>query len=236
MTTTIQKDGMTEFLEEKIEASGLYAVRYRDNKHVIVDEKEGEKRTAYILAHTTLETIEEIKELQEMNRQEGDVFTAHVFYEDHHNFFRRLGRESHFKSDKSLKEYSKEERDRMVELRKIEREMMKQGEVAFQGPGRLVYYHPETPIIPECLRIFRMHPVSLDYSHVGSDHPAYSFAKNRESETWKISEERAKIVDEPAYLFFHETSALNHKTPSLKQAFITKKDYDHRHTSTQTER
>jgi len=179
MQAMIRKDlqsRMADFVTRHVEESGRYTILGRNITNLLVQEKPPEQGTPNaaspvieILLHSYNRTGTELNEAQRLNREQGR-YTAHVFYKDGKHFFVRLARRGRLKDERSLKKYSKEQIDAMIHLRKLEKMVLRQ----FQVFPRLVYYQPETMRLNEGLRFFDMQPVHLDYSHIGSDDPAYS--------------------------------------------------------------
>jgi len=195
MVSKNQKSRMTEFAAERLEDSKLYNIVRRDNSHIFIAKKPELEETAgeiYIVAHNHKMPVSKLKQLQAQNKEQG-IYTAHIFYKDGDNFMVRLGKRGHYKGDdKSLKNYSKEKRDEMIHLRGLEKEVLE------RYPQELSYYQPKTERLPESIRIFLMHPVELDYSHIGPGDPGYGFVKNSTSIDYKLPEEKATITSNPA--------------------------------------
>ena len=122
------------------------------------------------------------------NRRQG-VYVAPVLYNDGKTaFVRMVDRNISWRKDKSLKRHTYEEISQMRHLRRIEKVILDQ----FENP--LTYYQPETDNLPESLRVLRMDPVRLDYSHIGPEDQGYEFVENRESIDYKLPVNVATIT------------------------------------------
>jgi len=198
-----QRLRMTEFLAERLEASGLCTIVERDARHVLVEEKqEGPKRErAYIFAHGGGMTVAQMQERREKNREAG-VYSADVFYRDGHTFSVRLGRRALYKARRSLKKYTLEQRAAMIHARDLELDVLGY----FGDPlQQLVYYQPKTMLLDESIRVFTMGRVPLDYAHIGEDHRAYKrVIDGTLSLEWRLPIECERVTDGPLYLHLSE--------------------------------
>ncbi len=198
-----QRLRMTEFLAERLEASGLCAIVERDARHVLVEEKlDGpERKRAYIFAHAGGMTVAEMQERREKNREAG-VYSADVFYRDGNTFSVRLGRRALFKARRSLKRYTPEQRAAMIHTRDLERAVLGYFAAPLQ---QVVYYQPKTMLLDKSIRIFTMDRVRLDYRHIGRDHPAYGrVVDGILSLEWRLPVECGRVTDGPLYLHLSE--------------------------------
>lgn len=114
-----------------------------------------------------------------------------IFYKDGETFQVRLGWKANFKGDdRSLKKYKKEDLDKMLSLRILEKRVL-----CFQNFNQLSYYQPETMKLEESIRSYNMIDVRFDYSHLDCEDPRKEFAEqNKHSKNYKIAEELSAIV------------------------------------------
>jgi len=197
MVSKENKRKMADFIASRLEDSNLYNIIKKDNSHLLVAEKpdiNDNPQSIVIINHNYKRTFNELKEMQSKNRDNW-IYTAHLFYKDGENFMVRLGKRGHFKGDeRSLKNYTKEERDAMLHLRDLEKAVLN------SGYPELSYYQPETDRLSESIRIFKMKDVELDYSHIKRGDAGYGFVKDSLSVDYKLPEEIMSIVSEPASL------------------------------------
>ena len=123
------------------------------------------------------------------NKNEG-VYTSPLLYKDGKTSFVRMVEHASWRSNKSLKNYAEQAINQMIALRKIEKVLLD-----FYVKKEIPYYQPPTARLHESIRIFKMFPVNLDYSHLSADDPGYSFAENRESIDYKLPKEVEKEKD-----------------------------------------
>jgi hypothetical protein len=92
---------------------------------------------------------------------------------------------------RSLDKYTKEQIDDMIELRGLEKKVLE----IQKKFNALVYYQPKTERLDECIRLYKMGDVMLQYDHVGRDHRSYGHVHPTKSINYKIAEEFQKIDD-----------------------------------------
>ncbi|MBT7902901.1 hypothetical protein HN587_03485 [Candidatus Woesearchaeota archaeon] len=168
MVSRAEKNKMMKFMVHRLEESGLYVIMNQDHEHLVVREKPEEvetPKTIYVVGHNRRRTSDELATLQGTNRSQG-VYTAHVFHkktvhtDPKKDFFIRLMDVSAARYDKSLKNYTWDAIQAMLYLRGLEKDV---GQAYLQ---MLNYYQPETARLDESVRVFKLDPVNLDYSHL----------------------------------------------------------------------
>ncbi len=208
MVSHQQKLRCTQYLAERLEDSGLYQILSRDERQVNLREKPETRerlepreqsgtqpRTIRVLI-SNFETIGVFEVTSRVNRQSG-VYVAPVLYKDGKTaFVRMVERNSSWRTEKSLKQYTPQEINRMLHLRGIEKAVMA------EFGDELMYYQPETEQLEESLRTFHLEPVELDYSHIDRDHPSYGFVKDRESIDYKLPKEIGELIVGPAKFIY----------------------------------
>ena len=175
MTFHERRDGMVRFLVGRLEDSLLYDIELNEENCIIAREKPAfieYPRTICIITHADKMTIENFERLQHTNNSLGR-FAAHVFYKDGETFFVRLAERGHIKSNKALKYYKKEQRDAMIHLRDLEKNVAMLFHTNANTGPKIVYYQPGTRNLggrlDESIRIYQLNDVILDYSHIPSD-------------------------------------------------------------------
>lgn len=182
MVIKAERRRMLEFTEGLIANSG-FTVQSRDYPFIRVQTEKG--ALVYVALHSIQMTFDEFDNLNRRNLSRG-IYTAHVFFKDGKLFHVRLGAKGNFKSDdRSLKKYTKEEINRMIHLRGLEKKALD----LQRDTNNLIYYQPRTERLEEALREYNLGHVILDYSHVDIKHQAYGFVKNRESIDYRIANE-----------------------------------------------
>jgi hypothetical protein len=188
MVSIAERKMMMEFVAERIDASARYDIQNANAGKIIISQKKAlvEKPVnAHIFLHSAKIPLKEYK-LQVRGIINNGEFVGNVFYKDNQTFMVRLAERGNFKGDdRSLKNYSKEDIDKMVHLRGIEKTVLE-----LQKVNQLAYFQPETARLSESIRVYMMLPVNLDYSHIGIEDRSYDFVQNRESIDYKIAEEQ----------------------------------------------
>ncbi len=123
----------------------------------------------------------------------------------------RLGARGNIKDERSLKNYTKQEKDAMIHIRDLE------NLVVGMAGNNLSYYQPETERLDESVRIFEMEPVWLDYSHIRRGDIGYGFARNTVSIDYKLPVEVATVTAEGALRLLF-LPALRHRSALLREA------------------
>ncbi len=188
MVSKTEKQRAMRFIAELLEHSENYAIESTSDKEVQVQEKHADdnKRIKVVLANA-LSDINAFNDFYATNHQKG-IYTAPVLYKDGKTaFVRMVDRNSSWRTEKSLKHYSRQKINQMLHLRGIEKAVME------HFGDELTYYQPETTNLEESLRLFNLAVVQLDYSHIGRDHQAYGFVQDRESIDYKLPQETERI-------------------------------------------
>lgn len=220
MATKEEKKNMREFIVARLEDSSRYSILNadKDREKVTVKQKEsaeGSPVQIEILLHSRKMPIEEYKNVMSSNYQNG-IYTANVFFKDGETFMVRLGSRGHFKgNERSLKNYSKEIRDKMIDLRELEKQA-----VEHSGKKILVYYQPKTQRLEESLRGYKMDNVNLDYSHIKEEDRGFGFVRNSQSLDYKIANENFTILSGPALI-----RPDNRTNPYNKMAIVTPSEW-----------
>lgn len=187
MISRQQRAQMRRFVLDRIEESGRYDIRRQDDAGIQLRQKDElftNPSTIYVVLHDRKMTLNQYRAISSSNREQK-IRTANIFYKDGETFMVWLGRRGHWKGDeRSLKNYTKEQRDRMIHLRGLEKEVLNNQDIK-----ALAYFQPETTHLPMSLRGFYMGTVELDYSHLQDD-----FAKDGPSIDFKLTEERFNVA------------------------------------------
>lgn len=185
-----QRKRMVEFIASQIEMAGIYDIVESSESHILAARRPSEiepQRKIYVVAHNRQMTVDEFRDVYRQNLVNG-YHTANVFYKDGETFMVRLGKRGRIKDERSLKNYPKEQIDSMIHLRKLEKIVLN-----VYGPD-LVYYQPETERLEECLRMYEMQPVQLDYSHILKHDQRRGFVRDDVSKDYRIAAETGKIT------------------------------------------
>lgn len=181
MVSASDKKKMSKFICDRLDERGKYSIIESDDEHVFlnVDEKDVK---IYIFLHSFKRAIRDYKKLASVLREHGN-YTSDIFYKDGELFHVRLGWRANAKLDLSLKRYLKDDRDKMLHLRGLEKEALPYTE------NTLAYYQPNTERLTESIRVYKLSDVNLDYSHVDSEHEAHGFVSDGKSIDYKIANE-----------------------------------------------
>jgi len=171
------KQAMSDFVHYQLDSSGLYSLQ-QDIDHIMATPHAEGVLSVYVALHSSRTPLKKQNQVVAQNRSNG-IRTADVFYNNDVLYVRMMETEASRK-DKSLKNYTLPEINRIVKLSGLEKQVMDQ-----QGK-RLVYYQPESAVFSESMRWFDMDPVILDYSHVRPDEQAYDFVETRPSVDYKL--------------------------------------------------
>ena len=196
MVSAKQKEQMSGFITGLLENSGLYNILKHDNSYILAIEKPDiveNPKTIDVLAHNYRRTKKELNDTLGHNNYHG-ISTAHIFYKDDKTFMVRLGSRGNIKDERSLKRYSKEQRDAMIHLRDLEKEVLG------ISRGDLAYYQPETARLEEGIRRFEMVRVALDYTHIRRGDPGYGFVRDTVSKDYKEARQIGATITGPIEL------------------------------------
>jgi hypothetical protein len=184
MVLAKDKKKMSQFLCDRLDEKGTYNIISSDTEHVLFSVKEKDAKI-YVVLHNFKRKISDYKRLVRALRDKG-IYTCDLLYKDGELFHVRMGSTANFKGDdRSLKRYEKKDLDKMLHLRGLEKEVLLE--------KTLVYYQPETLKLSESIRGYSLSDVTLDYSHVDSEHKSYNFVENRTSIDYKIADEKFSI-------------------------------------------
>lgn len=199
MANREEKARMLNFVLDRLSSSCLYRVQSADPSLSSVRIKEianavdHPPRTIDVLLHADKMTVEGFAAKYNENACEG-VYTANIFLKDGETFFVRLAERGHYKREKSLKHLDKQKRDSTIQLRDLEKIVLKMTKT------ELAYYQPETERLPEGIRTYAMNNVVLDYSHLQRGDLGYGYAQNTRSLDYKRFEPLVTITREPMVL------------------------------------
>lgn len=184
MVSQTEKSQAASFICEKLEDSGLYIVQNVLPGKIVVREKtevREQPRTICTVIANFYQPIAEFRKVFERNQQ-GNVYTAPMFYKDGKTAFVRLmeARKTEDTTETGLVKYTDPQIQEMISLRGIEKEVLKDWE------AKLVYYQPETNKTEEALIKFDLGIVHLNYDHLTPSDLGYGFAKNHDSVDYKL--------------------------------------------------
>jgi hypothetical protein len=195
MVSFNDKLNMSDFLVARLEDSKRYLIISKDNSHVLLKQKDELAETPItidVILHNYKRTTDEYKRLRLANYQK-EIYTADLFYKDEDNFMKWLAKDgvANFKRDnRSLKLYNDEIKN-MIHLRSLEKNIL-----SYLTKKILAYYQPKSDRLPEGIRIEKITPVTLNYSHVTKDVPSYSFVQeNMISKDYALTTELAYIKE-----------------------------------------
>ncbi len=180
-----QRTRMSEYVTGLLETAG-YTINSSDESEIVFVSRhpEAHPEPAHLFLHSKKRKVKDFK--HEMNQlvHQGN-YVGNIFYKDGENFHVRLAEDVIAKEGKSLKKYEKEDLDKMLHLRDLERTVLDR-----MREGRtLTFYQPETARLAEGLRNFIMAPVVLDYSHIQPEDRRYDFVLNHTSRDYAIAKE-----------------------------------------------
>ena len=201
MTKQNEKKRMMQFIINRIEEANKSKIITAEPDHIVIAKKEiTNNQKLYIFLHNKKTTERDYRNSLTRLTQEHYLI-SNIFYKDGKIGMVRLGQRANLKGDdRSLKRYNKNERDKMIHLRQLEKivlNIQQNEKIALniqQKANFLAYYQPETERLQESIRIYQMQPVHLDYSHIQPGDDGYGFVQNRESTDYKIAEELLSIT------------------------------------------
>ncbi len=212
------KNEATQFICDTLEDSGNYNIQKRDEKSIVLAEKPTIYEFPKAIEVIVPNFLTPIRNFQEKFRENtfNSIYTAPIFYKDGTSAFVRLAERESWRGDKSLKNYTPQQINQMLSLRKIEKKVM--GNFG----DELNYYQPETERLNESLKTFKLLPVNLDYSHISPSEQAYNFVKNRTSIDYKLPRDVDTILPAGEFSYFkQEFKAIIVSTPlDQKQQMI----------------
>ncbi len=218
MVSKKEKEKMLVFIIGGIEESYMYDIKEADNSHILVAQKPDLfENPAHIevLLHNEKTKLKDYERRISKNSIDG-VFTADVFYKNEKDFMVRLGGKASFKGDyRSLKRYSKDELDKMIHLRGLEKSALE----SQMGNPFLTYFQPETARLDEGLRGYQMKDVHFDYSHIEEGDHGYGFARPSTSKDYKIAEEIPGMKVDGGPVTFKRIGTRQKKKAAIKSAY-----------------
>jgi len=166
MTSQKEKKAMREYINGLFEENPNTRILYSNDDILEIEDLVQEKKAGVFL-HNKKTTKKDFKKLIKKydNFNQGLI---NIFYKDYINFFVRLAqgpkkRSESWRQDKSLKNYSQNQINRMLHLRDLEK-------LTLQHWGNpLAFYQPKTDSLEEGLRLFEMENVVFDYTHLTSE-------------------------------------------------------------------
>ncbi len=178
-----QKELMREYVLDRLNDNSRVKLKRNEEKYLVLENEGDEEVNKIVLAlHFGDWKIEEFKRLQREIRQ-ANFYESNVFLKNGKDFHVRLAEKSKGQFDKSLKMYNPQEFNRMLHLRGLEKV------VGESTPGYyLSYYQEESPRLDEQIRVYKMNPVMLNYSHVNREHRSHGFVENRPAIDYKLPE------------------------------------------------
>jgi hypothetical protein len=193
MVSKKDKKRMSQFITNRIENSKKYNIHNSNEERILLNEKTGlfeNPSSIYIFLNNKKMTINEYNNQYHFNKKNG-IYSCNIFYKDGKNFMVRLAQRGHFKGDnRSLKYYGKKDRDKMIHLRALEKEVL----YSQSRTNLLSYYQPKTERLEESIRNYVMEKVRLEYSHIDINNPGYGFTENKDSLDYKIAENQLNIL------------------------------------------
>ncbi|MAG60905.1 hypothetical protein CL619_03915 [archaeon] len=183
----VRGDQATQFICDRLEDSGLYVVQSRGHFGAVViqnfDLVEEPKTFEVVMANII--GNERYNPIFGRNRSQ-DIYTVPVFYEDEVSKTARVKlinsgktRDPEFLSDNSLKNYDIDTIKEMLQLRKIEKRVLK------QTKRYLMFYREESEDIPEQIEVCTLGDVIADYTHVPEDQRNFAWQATRKLEDVK---------------------------------------------------
>lgn len=183
-----QRERMKEYVVGLLE-DARYPIVSASQSEIVFGSKRPEvyTRNAHLFLVSSKEkTADEFRHNFHMAVRMGD-YAAALFYKDGENFHVRLGASAESRMDKSLRRYTLEDRNMMLDLTKWE----KFGLNVVSPKQMLVYYQPKTAMLEESLRAYQMDPVILDHEYLEADDWRRNFARGGLSVDYKIARELA---------------------------------------------
>ena len=179
------------FLTARLEDSLKYDVRKITDTGVLVAEKTALVETPRVIDVVLANGISSAKDFEKRYRENArsQVYTAPILYKDGITaFVRMVERNPSWINDKSLKNYTSQQINQMLHLRKIEKTIM-------TSWGKVIqFYQPETERLQESIRDVKLDRVLLDYSHIDPSHDAADFVSDRWSVDYKLPEDVSIIL------------------------------------------
>ena len=188
---------------EIIEREKDFKIRIIEPQLTLEPERSKLERTTDFFLHmkTTKDNIKDISKLVLENNLKG-IASGHIFYKSENDeaYFVRLGAKAYFKSKgKTLKNYNREEIQRMINLRKLEEKYSLKIKTNNSKINKFILtYQPETERNQESIRIYRLDLVKSDNTH---NSIASKFAgEERINKMMKLPVEVHRIYDEVKFL------------------------------------
>jgi len=162
MVKAAEKKAMSDYVTGLLEATQRYDVKESVNSHILIAQKPDlaeNPSEIYVKLLAGGVSKDAVKTMLDKNK-EDDRYTAFIFYKDDKTFHVRVA--GRLKSRKSLSHYTDAERNRMLDLRDLEKLVLgKQGH-----DNHLIYYQPSTARLDESLRGYEMETVNFKYDYL----------------------------------------------------------------------
>jgi len=189
MVSKKDKAVMRNFVTDRFEESGRYNILRRDDDSILLQRNLADNQQQfYVVLHADKMTVNAYEQLVRANIAQRRI-VSNIFYKDGINFHVRLAESANRRKELALKRYSKEERERMLHLRDLEKAVLNG-----QGTGVLVYFQPDTSRLPMSVRGYDMRIVNLDYSHIRPGDPQYGYVHDGPSIDYKIANESFQVT------------------------------------------
>lgn len=193
MVSRKDKNHAISFICGLVEDSNKYRIQSRNHQSIQLQDDptmEPSPRDMEIVIANFLPKVDAFRK-RVGNNSRARRYTVPLIYKDGKTAFARMvDFNRSWRTDKSLKNYSSYDVNRMISLRNIEK-------VVFQRIKTLSFYQPESDRLPESIRDFELEKVVLDYSHLKPGDQGYGFAQNRFSIDYKLLHELMRITSGP---------------------------------------
>lgn len=130
---------------------------------IISDPNEERSKFYFLVIDENKDTEKKSSIIKQLKYSDWNV-PVPIYFKNKNNFFIRLADNESWRTDKSLKNYTTEEINRMLRLRDLEKIGLNNCSL-FNSPT-LVYYQPKTERLEESVRTFETDRVILDYTHL----------------------------------------------------------------------
>ena len=163
MVSQREKKQAVQFICNLLENSDCYQVLSKTEQSIDVQETpevRAEPHRIEVIVPNFLENVLQYS-LGYASNASQEVYTAPIFYKDGKTaFVRMVDRNSSWRTDKSLKQYTLQQINQMLHLRGMEKEVLH----GFKDS--LSYYQPPSERLDEAVVDFSLEAVLFDYSHI----------------------------------------------------------------------
>lgn len=191
MVAQKERQHAIDYITKLLEDSGHYTFEQKTDFGLLLKEKIIERTPQHIevIIPNGAGTVNDL--LQHCyNNTSKKIFTVPIFYKDGKTaFVRMVERNKSWRNDKSLKQYTVQQINEMLHLRSIEKKILNLNNLN----SEVAYFQPQTERLEESLRIFRLKPIVLDYSHIPPEDSRTPFVHNRESIDYKLPRDLGNI-------------------------------------------